>query len=64
MMGCKLMASDLGYVKTICEPSIVFDPTSIKSIQKAFEKTINEDILKESELKVKNEISTLLEFIL
>ena len=60
--GCKIIASDLPWLHSVCEPSLVFDPYSKKSIELALEATIyNKSKLSYS--KVNNEIQQIINLI-
>lgn len=60
--GCKVIGADLPYTYAACEPSIVFNPLSKKSILEAMEYTLNGKITK-SYSKVNNEIEKMIELI-
>lgn len=60
--GCKIVGADLPYLHHICSPSVVFDPDSLVSIYTSFEKSYFGE-LKDSRLKVSNEIEKLLNLL-
>jgi glycosyltransferase involved in cell wall biosynthesis len=60
--GCKIIASDLPWVYSVCEPSLVFDPFCLKSIEKAFE-TATLSNLKFSNKLITNEISAIIDLL-
>lgn len=60
--GCKVIGANLPYMHQVCEPSIVFNPLDIKSIEKAFEKAI----IKEEKVttqKIFNQIDQLISLL-
>ena len=60
--GCKIISADLPYTYAVCDPSYVFDPLNIKSIEDSlFFVTHNE--IKESVLKTKNHIKELIHLL-
>lgn len=60
--GCKVVGSELPYMYAVCNPSITFNPQSVKEIAKAFEKAVLTDV-KESIKKVDNEIENLINLL-
>jgi hypothetical protein len=52
----------LPYTHAVCEPSVVFDPTSIESIAFAFEKAISGNIVETKQI-VFNDIQKIIELI-
>lgn len=58
-MGCKVIAADLPYSKSVVNASIYFNPFSIDEIKNAIIKSINEKNLKNSEIKIKNSIEII-----
>lgn len=60
--GCKVIGANLPYLFQACNPSLTFDPTSIKSIEDAFYKAINKQEYKTEKL-INNQIDQLLELI-
>lgn len=60
--GCKVLGADLPYLHQICSPSDVFDPDSLISLQQSLERAFLGN-LKDSKLKVSNEIVKLLHLI-
>jgi len=61
---CKVIASDLPYVHEIIEPSLTFDPRSIKSISNSILKALKTSDLPETKILIDNQIDHLLEFII
>ena len=59
---CKIISADLPYTYAVCEPSIVFNPLSIESIEKSFDLAIHNNV-KKSILKTKNSISELINLL-
>ena len=59
---CKIISADLPYTYAVCEPSIVFNPLSIESIEKSFDLAIHNNV-KNSILKTKNSISKLINLL-
>ena len=59
---CKIISADLPYTYAVCEPSIVFNPLSIESIEKSFDLAIHNNV-KNSILKTKNSISELISLL-
>ena len=60
--GCKIISADLPYTYAVCDPSYVFDPLNIKSIEDSlFFVTHNE--IKESVLKTKNHVKELIHLL-
>jgi glycosyltransferase involved in cell wall biosynthesis len=57
--GCKIIGANLEYTFEICNPSIIFDPLDVKSIENAFENAIKNNI-KMSEQLVFNEVDKLI----
>ena len=43
---CKIISADLPYTYAVCEPSIVFNPLSIESIEKSFDLAIHNNVKK------------------
>jgi len=60
--GCNVIGADLPYTYEICEPSITFDPMSVKDIQSAFEQAINQKI-NPTIKKVNNKIEKLIKLL-
>jgi glycosyltransferase involved in cell wall biosynthesis len=60
--NCLIIGSDLPYTHAVCEPSVVFDPTSIESIAFAFEKAISGNIVETKQI-VFNDIQKIIELI-
>ena len=63
MSKCYLIASDLEYVHAICKPSLVFNPSDVKSIEKAFLNTSDQKNLDLPEMKISNCVDQLVELI-
>ena len=59
--GCKVIGADLSYTYAVCEPSLTFNPMQTESIVKAL--TLSLKPMKQSESKVKNEISTFINLL-
>ena len=62
--NCKIIASDLDYVKEIVNPSITFNPFSVLSISKSIDFAVENNDIKESEIIIKNKIDKFVELIL
>ena len=62
-MGLDVISSDLDYVYEVINPSLTFNPNDAQSIADTIQKFSEESHIK-SEVKVKNNISELLELIL
>ena len=60
--GCKIIASDLPWLYSVCEPSLVFNPYSKISLEMAFEAAIYNKT-KLSISKVNNEIQEIIKLI-
>jgi glycosyltransferase involved in cell wall biosynthesis len=60
--GCKIIGADLQYLKSICNPSLTFNPDSPFSIADAFQKSVKNEI-KETKQLVFNEIKKLMHLI-
>lgn len=60
---CKVIASDLDYVNAIIQPSILFNPYSVKSIVESIITAINNTNNKQSNIVVENKIDTFVEDI-
>lgn len=63
LTNCKLIAPDLDYVNSICEPSILINPESESSLISAFDQALKGKYIKNSVLKIKNEIDDLLKIL-
>lgn len=57
--GCKIIASDLPWLHSVCEPSLTFDPFSQNNIEKAFE-IATFSTLKFSNKLITNEIHSII----
>ncbi len=60
--GCDIIASDLPYTYEICNPSIIFDPLSVNSIQNSFEIAINGNYNKTIPI-VRNKIDSIINIL-
>lgn len=61
--GCKVIASDLAFVKEVIAPSLVFDPLDKVSIFNALVDSKEYDLVKNSKVLVRNQIDQLLNFM-
>jgi glycosyltransferase involved in cell wall biosynthesis len=59
--GCKVIGADLPYTFDVCNPSIIFNPFKIKSIENAFEKSISNVPVEKSILKTNNSIDKFID---
>lgn len=59
---CKVIGSDLPYLYSVCEPSLVFNPLDEDSIEKALTKAVNQK-LNDSIAKVYDEIDDVLKIL-
>jgi glycosyltransferase involved in cell wall biosynthesis len=62
LYDCKVLASDLNYVNSVCKPSLKFDPNSIDSIYNALKMTTTTNLDK-SYLTTSNKINDLLSLL-
>ena len=60
--GCKIIGADLEYLKSVCNPSLTFNPNSPFSIADAFQKSVKTEIKKTKQL-VFNEIKRLINLL-
>lgn len=60
--GCKIIASDLSYTYEVCEPSLVFDPISIASIQAAIVTAIKNELPCAKKL-IENDLSKIMQLL-
>ena len=60
--GCKVIGADLEYLKSVCSPSLVFNPSSPFSIADALQKSLISEI-KETNQLVFNEIKQLIKLL-
>ncbi len=60
--GCKIIGANLDYTYSVCNPSIVFEPTKTNSITNAFVEAATKDV-KSTEQLVFNEIDKLIEIL-
>ena len=63
LTNCKLIAPNLDYVNSICEPSILINPKSESSLISAFEKALKDENIGNSILKIDNKIDELLKML-
>jgi hypothetical protein len=61
-LGCKIIGADLPYTYAVCDPSLVFDPMNEKSIMDTIV-LATEETLKNSELKVKDQVLDLINLL-
>ncbi|MGY0408944.1 MAG: glycosyltransferase [Polaribacter sp.] len=61
--GCKVIASDLPYIKQICKPSIKFNPFIVNSIEQAFGKAILKEEEK-TEVLTHNQIEKIIRLLI
>ena len=62
--NCRIIASDLDFVKEIVKPSIIFNPFSVLSISNSIDFALENNDIKESEIIIKNKIDKFVELIL
>jgi len=62
--NCKVIASNLPYVHEIVEPSLTFDPYSVKSISKSILIAIEAKNLPETKVLVENKLDNFIDFII
>jgi hypothetical protein len=62
LYDCKVLASDLNYVNSVCKPSLKFDPNSTDSIYNALKMTTTSNLDK-SYLTTSNKINDLLSLL-
>ena len=63
-LGCKIIASDLPYVKEVVKPSISFDPNNLIDIKEKVKYAIaKSEQIPNSELVLENRLSELIAFI-
>ena len=60
--GCKIIASDLSYTYEVCEPSLVFDPISIDSIQSSIVTAIKNELPCAKKL-IENDLSKIMQLL-
>lgn len=60
--GCKIIASDLSYTYEVCEPSLVFDPISVASIQAAIVTAIKNELPYAKKL-IENDLSKIMQLL-
>lgn len=60
--GCKIIGANLDYTFAVCDPSLVFEPESIDSIENAFKIAVLNE-LKPTKQLVRNEIDELIEIL-
>ena len=62
--NCKVIASNLPYVHEIIEPSLTFDPYSVKSISNSISKAIETDDLPKTKILIENKLDNFVDFII
>ena len=62
--NCRIIASDLDFVKEIVKPSIIFNPFSVLSISNSIDFALENNDIKESEIIIKNKIDKFTQLIL
>lgn len=60
--GCKIIASGLSYTYEVCEPSLVFDPISVASIQAAMVTAIKNELPYAKKL-IENDLSKIMQLL-
>ena len=60
---CKILASNLPYVKEIIKPSVTFDPFSVSSIADSIDYVIDNNNIVDSEMLIQNKIDKFIELI-
>ena len=60
--NCKIIASDLSYTYEVCEPSLVFNPISIDSIQSAIVTAIQNELPCAKKL-IENDLSKIMQLL-
>lgn len=60
--GCEIIGADLEYLKSVCNPSLTFNPNSPFNIADAFQKSVKTEIKKTKQL-VFNEIKQLINLL-
>lgn len=61
--NCKIIASDLPYVNEVVEPSLTFDPYSVKTISESIDAAIKNCNYKPSKILINNKIDKFIELI-
>ena len=61
--NCKVIASDLKFIKEIIEPSLLFNPFSISSITNNILEAISKNDLNESRIIIENKSDTFVKYI-
>jgi len=61
-MGCKVIASELEYVKQVIRPSLTFNPNSVKSISESIISAVCDE-QKDSKIIIENKIDTFVEYL-
>tara|TARA_B100000989_G_scaffold214088_1_gene162769 strand:+ start:29071 stop:30108 length:1038 start_codon:yes stop_codon:yes gene_type:complete len=61
-MGCKVIASELEYVKQVINPSLTFNPNLVKSISVSIIRAVREE-QKASKIIIENKIDTFIEYL-
>lgn len=60
--GCKVIAANLPYTFSVCNPSVVFDPYSVDSIVNGFEQSLKTNT-RESEIVIVDTVDEVIHFI-
>lgn len=60
--GCKIIAADLNYTYEVCEPSLVFNPYSVKSIKNAIVTAVQNELPYAKKL-IENDISKIMQLL-
>lgn len=60
--GCKIIASDLNYTYEVCQPSLVFNPISIDSMQSAIVTAIQNELPYAQKL-IENDLSKIMQLL-
>ena len=60
--GCKIIGADLPYLRSVCQPSLTFNPNSALGIADAFEKSVKTETKKTKQL-VFNDIKQLINLL-
>lgn len=60
--GCKIIASDLNYTYEVCEPSLVFNPISVESMQSAIIAAMQNELPYAKKL-IENDLSKLMQLL-
>lgn len=60
--GCKIIASDLNYTYEVCEPSLVFNPISVESMQSAIVTAMQNELPYAKKL-IENDLSKIMQLL-